>query len=345
MAVLWRWGFDKIVTLVVATLLNLYDLFMVVEGSTGIGKSTFAIQLALRVRREFKKLKNLDYETVKFYYEYLNLEAKGISYEVFLNRLNEYQNNNYYDFKLNKHLLYSKDDTIKFLTGFYGIGIPDEAINVAFNRDFFLEDQKNIVKLINMYRDHLNCIMACVPNFNVLDNQIKNLCKVRVSVVRRGIAIIQTPNKTFYGKDKWDTAYNEKIEREWLSNKGKKPQYTKLTTFRGLVKFSALPDYVEKEYMRIKEEKRNVILKDQMGIEVKQEVTVEDMLFNKLIGGGIKNMQVIEGVALANNISVSTLRQRLKKLLVKSNKNPLISSYFYNKRARKEGDHQVEGIV
>ena len=345
MAILWRWGFDKVVKLVVATLLNQYDMFMVVEGSTGIGKSTFAVTLAIRVKREFKKLKNLDYDTVNFYYDYLNLEAKGVSHEDFLNRLIQFKKDNHYDFKLNKHLLYDKEHTIKFLTGYHGIGIPDEAINVAFNRDFFMEDQKNIVKIINMYRDHLNLCMACVPNFNVLDNQIKNLCKMRISVVRRGIAIIQTPNKTFYGKDKWDTAYNEKIEREWLGNKSRKPQYTKLTTFRGLVKFPPLPGYIEDKYKQIKEERRTVILKDEMGVEMKEDQSAEDMLFNKLIGGGIKNFQVFEGVALANGVSASTLRQRIKRRLIDNNKNPLIASYFYSKKAKINGDHAVRGIV
>jgi len=40
-------------------------------------------------------------------------------------------------------------------------------INVTFNRDFYNEDQKNIIKMINMNRDHKNffyCMCASISN-------------------------------------------------------------------------------------------------------------------------------------------------------------------------------------
>ena len=332
MAYMYRWGFNRLVKLVVSTLLNKYDLFMIVEGNTGIGKSSFSLNLALSVKKEFRKLKRLDYKTIKYYYEFLSMEAKGISYEDFLETVSELIEKNGYNFRIKRNIIYRKEDMQNFLNGWFGICISDEMINVAFNRDFYQEDQKNIVKMINMFRDHFNFTIACVPNFNDLDKQIKNLCKMRISVVRRGIAIIQTPNKTFYGRDKWDTDYNEKIERNWLMKKTKNPKYTKLTTFRGIIKFPKLSPKVEDKYQQVKNDKRNIIVKNDMGIEVKENISIEDKVVNRLIKGGVKNMQIIEGVALANDLTPDQLKGRIRSKLNAKGMNPSLSSYFWNKK-------------
>ena len=131
-----------------------------------------------------------------------------------------------------RSMIYTKKETLNFFHQWNKNGIADEMINVTFNRDFYDLDQKNVIKMINMNRDHCNLFIACVPQFQNLDTQIKNLCKIRITVVRRGLAIIQTPNRTIYVKDKWDQATNEKFEREWLQKGISKPTYSKLTTFR-----------------------------------------------------------------------------------------------------------------
>ena len=343
MSIVWRWGFDKLVKTIVAILLNKYDVFLVSSGNTGIGKSSFALHLAYKVRREFRKLKSLDYETVKYYYEKLKFEQKGISEECFIKILIQYKEEKAYEFRMSEHLIYRKEDMQKFLNGWHGIGIGDEAINVYFNRDFYSEEQKNIVKMVNMYRDHNNLVIACVPNFNVLDNQIKNLCKIRIDVVRRGVAIIQTPNKTMYSKDKWDSDFNQKVEREWLTEKSKKPEYSKLTTFRGIVCFPKLPDNIEEKYQKIKNTKRNIILKNDMGIEIEnKELSSEDKLYNRLISGGIKNMQIVEGIAMANDISLEQMRAKIRRKLELEGKNTALSSYFWDKKALAKDDSDKE---
>jgi len=342
MAIIWRWSFDKLVKTIVATLLNKYDFFCVVEGNVGIGKSSLAVTLALKIKREFRRLKKLDYKTIKYYYKTLQFKEKGISEEEFVQYLIELNKIKAYNFTYNKGLIYNKEGLQNFLNGWRGIAICDEMINVAFNRDFFSEEQKNIIKLLNMMRDHNNLTLACVPSFNVLDNQIKNLCKMRLSVVRRGIALIQTQNKTMYSKDKWDTAYNEKIEREWLMKKTKKPQYARLTTFRGLVKFPKLSPSIEAKYQKVKDAKRNKIATEEMGIKFEEEETVEEKLYKRLIDGGIKNMQIIEGVAIANDITSEQLKGRLRRMLEKEGKNTALTSYFWGKKAKE--DVEIKGL-
>ena len=170
-------------------------------------------------------------------------------------------------FKLKEDLLYRREDVLKFFAErWYSIGIADEMINVSFNRDFYDSDQKKLIKLINMNRDHCNLFIACVPNFENLDTQIKQLCKVRLTVTRRGVAIVQTPNKVIYNKDRWDSTSNQKLERLWYAKKiNPNPQYKQLTTFRGVLKFHKLHWKLQQQYEAVKQQERNEIWNDEKG--------------------------------------------------------------------------------
>ena len=208
-------------------------------------------------------------------------------------------------------------------------------INVTFNRDFYNEDQKNIIKMINMNRDHCNFFIACVPQFQSLDNQIKNLCKIKITVVRRGLCIIQTPNRTIYVRDKWDQATNEKIERQWLQKGITKPAYSKLTTFRGLMQFPKLHPSVEDKYKEIKDVNRNLIAKEDMGINVDEEIKdpVVDTI-KRLKDGKVRNGTFLDGFAQANGIIPATFKAGLRSRLQKSGKDHQIGNYYWEKKAK-----------
>ena len=211
-----HWSMARMIQMIVAILQNKFDCFIVIEGNRGLGKSTLAIHLARGVSREFKK-----------------------------------QGSKEYKFNWRNALIYTKKETKRFWHKWKSVGIGDEMINVTFNRDFYNEDQKDIIKMMNMNRDHCNFFVACVPQFQTLDNQVKGLCKIRLTVVRRGVVIIQTPNRTIYVKDRWDSATNEKIERGWLAKGIKNPHYSKLTTFRGVMKFPKLREKSELRYQEV----------------------------------------------------------------------------------------------
>ena len=90
---------------------------------------------------------------------------------------------------------------------------------------------------------------------------------MHIHIVKRGIAIIMTPNKLLTSKDSWDTALNEKIERKQMEKAtGRAMAYNKLTNFRGVVKFPALKQELEIKYQKIKDNKRNIIAKEEMNI-------------------------------------------------------------------------------
>lgn len=325
--------------MIVATLLNSFDCFTIIEGGTGIGKSTLAYRIVLNVRGEFRRLFDLDIETVRYYWENV-MEWKSKPLEEFIAYILELKNESAYRFIPKRDLIYSQKEMMKYLSSWHRIGIPDEMVNVTFNRDFFSQDQKDIIKMINMYRDHKNLTIACVPFFATLDNQIKNLCKIRLTVLRRGFALLQTPNKTIYVKDRWDSATNEKIEREWLI-KGKllRPSYAKLTTARGFLKFSPLPKNIQDKYQKIKDDKRARIEKDEMGIDdfdAEEKKSIVEIAVDKLIKGAVKNSSVLEGMAVAEGIDRTTLYNRIRKRLRELDKPTSIAQYYWDKKAKNE---------
>jgi hypothetical protein len=322
---------------IVCTLLNKFDCFTVVCGNTGLGKSTCALHLARYVRLEFKKLKELKPEVVKYYYERV-MKNKGVPLEEFVAYLIELRDKNRYTFALGRDVIYTQETMKKILSSYQRIGIADEMVNITFNRDFTSLGNKDIIKMINMYRDHNNLIIACIPNFIVLDNQIKNLVKLRLDVVRRGVAVIQTPNKVIYGRDKWDTALNEKIEREWISKKTKNPSYAKLTTCRGIMRFPPLKPSYEAKYKGIKDRKRNII-KERMGVDSdgdSNEIDSFTILLTKLMNKAVKNGETLKGFAMANNISEESLKRKLRKELEKKHLSTTINAYYTDKKAREK---------
>lgn len=268
--------------------------------------STMAVHLARAISREFKKQGRGDYR-----------------------------------FKWNTSLLYTKKETKNYLHKWKAVGIADELINVTFNRDFYNEEQKDIIKMINMNRDHCNFFIACVPSFQTLDSQIKNLCKMRLTVVRRGMAIIQTPNKIIYCRDQWDQATNEKIEREWLQKGIKNPQYARLTTFRGIVKFPPLTEKQELKYQKVKDDKRNIIAKEDMKINEEEEKNPVVIAMSLLQKGEIKNSSMIDGMAYAHGFTPQAFKSRISEKLKKEGVEHRLTQYYWEKKYKKKSQQQL----
>jgi len=158
--------------------------------------------------------------------------------------------------------------------------------------------------------------------------------------VRRGVAIIQTPNRTIYVKDRWDTATNEKIERGWLAKGIKNPHYTKLTTFRGVMKFPKLREKSEARYQQTKDDKRNLVAKEEMGIDFNEEnIDPYDIAMEMLVDGKVRNGTFLDGFAQANNIIPATFKSQLRSRLQKSGKDHKVANYYWEKKAKnKKGD-------
>lgn len=276
-------------------LTNKFDVFMVIEGKRGLGKSTLGFRLMLLVKREMKKRKVKGYQFVPKY-----------------------------------DILYSRQEVLRYFNKWQHSGLADEMINVTFNRDFYNEDQKDIIKMINMNRDHNNFFIACVPQFKVLDSQIKNLASMKLTVVRRGISIMHMPNKTVYSSDIWDERVNEKIEREWLKAGVSNPKYSRLTTFRGFLRFPKLTPKQEEIYQRIKDEKRNIIAQGKDLVDDIDEKDPFNIIYNALIEGKIKNTAMLEGMIFAHGLNLAGTKAKIRKKLNEDHKKSSIVYYYYD---------------
>jgi hypothetical protein len=297
------------------------------------GKSTLGIHIARGVKAEFRRLYRLEEDTVRYYYDRV-IKKQMVSEDEFCQFLLELKEKKAYDYNPNNDLIYDQKSMMRSLISWNKIFISDEMVGITFNRDFQTDNQKKIIKLINMSRDHCNLIIACVPQFQTLDVQIKNLTKMRISVAKRGAGVVQTPNRIIYGRDRWDSTLNEKIEREWLIL-GKKPKYTKLTTTRGLIAFPPLTKRIEDEYHKIKNFKRTFIVEKDMGIvqeQVKKEPIQE--IYEELIAGKIRNNTQLEGFALAHKLDPEGVRGKLRRMLIKNCKGSQLQQFYWEKKTR-----------
>lgn len=311
------WSMDKFALMITSMLLNKFDCLIAIEGNRGLGKSTFAFHLLNKINSYFRKIyRETGDPQYKDWYKF--------------NPLMQLKDPNKH-----RHVIYTQKDVINFYDKWHVSAIADEMINVAFNRDFFGDDQKNLIKMINMNRDHGNLLIACVPQFQTLDNQFKNLCKIRITVARRGLAVIQTPNRTIYNKDRWDSANNEKIERDWLKKGSGLPQYARLNTFRGMIRFPPLSDKQQIIYDKIKGAERNVI-KGDLGVTEQNENDPFEKLYKKLVAGGVRSPLILEGFAEAQGLTFEQVRGRIVKRLKADNKPTALSEYYWDKKFKKQ---------
>lgn len=244
-----------------------------------------------------------------------------------------------HNFKPKQDILYKRKEIIKaFNTRWFSTFMADEMINVSFNRDFYDMDQKKLVKIINMNRDHCNLFIACVPQFQTLDNQIKNLCKIRITVVRRGLAIVQTQNRSIYSTDRWDSGINEKIERDWLKNGVAKPRYARLTTFRGVLNFGDLTDKQREEYEEIKRDKRNEIRQEEEDQEMPDKPA--DRIYQLLKDGKIGTRQEFDNLCLAMALKPLNVMQNIRIRMRNEGSNVRFQDFFVDE-FKEIGDHGV----
>lgn len=191
-----------------------------------------------------------------------------------------------------KDIHYKRENVLKALATLkLSCIFGDEMINVAFNRDFYENEQKEILKALNMYRDSCNVFIGCVPQFSTLDNQFKNIIKIKITVRRRGLAEVHTPIESTYMNDKWDTKNNQKIEAKW-SLRGKKPKPQQLTTFRGFLTWNDLTPKQKRIYEKVKQEKRNRVFNEQIGLDEKDDLTFYDRLLNQLLKGELTKKDI-----------------------------------------------------
>lgn len=216
-------------------------------------------------------------------------------------------------FNIRNDIVYTREALMKSLEGYDGWIIADEMINAAFKRDFYATEQKDLIKMLNMYRDHRNILLMCIPNFWDLDKPLRDLVKIRIDVLRRGLGVLHFPVKSFYTNDQWDSKYNQKIEEGWSKSYTKKPKHHRLSTFKGFIRIKELFPKTEEMYQRIKNEKRNNILASQI-LPKEKEKNYYKKAAELIIAGKLKEDD-IEKFAAMNEVDAPTFMRKVTKVI------------------------------
>ena len=211
-------------------------------------------------------------------------------------------------FNPKKDILYSIEDVLDWYTKNKNrVLIFDEAI-AAHNREFFNEIQKKLIRMLNMYRDSCNVLLLCIPNFNNLDVQVRQLARARIHITERGKGLLLLPKLGVHLSDSWETEYNNKIEKQYVSN-NRKVNYTRISTFQGFIYFTDLTDKQKETYEKIKQEKRNAVYK------IKEEDTnIHDKVYTLLKEGKISS-EGFNQICLSNGIPLDAMRKRMARKL------------------------------
>lgn len=224
------------------------------------------------------------------------------------------------NFHPRQDIVFSRADLMKCLKRKFTCIMADEMINSAHNRDFYAGQQKELIKMFNMYRDNFNILGGAVPFFYDLDPQVRKFIKMRITVIDRGVAVVQFARSSLYSNDPWETQINQKIEMKWVNNMQKgiptKPNYRRLSTFKGYVHYGPMSKTDSILYKKLKEEKRNNLMETEKEEKGNAKNERYDALYNMLKRGELRTDH-ITALSVGLGINKNSLFQALKVRLVK----------------------------
>ncbi|GAG03038.1 unnamed protein product, partial [marine sediment metagenome] len=216
-------------------------------------------------------------------------------------------------FKPWKHQVYSRKHVMELLErSKFGCILDDEAIRTSYKRNFFDEDQKLLIQMLNMYRDNFNVYAAAVPDFYSLDKDLRSLIKIHIHIIERGLGVVHIANEgTLYSDDCWDVKYNKRIEENWAKRKQMnpdyQPKYHRLTTFRGYIKFNDLTLKQREFYEDVKVKKRKAVYDEEIN-KIEDRGGFYDRIIERLQKGEIKTKKVLQEICLINGLQYSSVR-------------------------------------
>lgn len=108
-------------------------------------------------------------------------------------------------------------DSVKNLPACYPIHV-DEAGKVLFKLNFAKDYQKDLVIFLNVCRRYGKIIPLNHPSFWGLDRNVQEIADYRITILKRGIAIVRGKSKNPESKDKWMKDETEKAMKERVRN-------------------------------------------------------------------------------------------------------------------------------
>jgi hypothetical protein len=159
----------------------------------------------------------------------------------------------------NNNLTWSRDEMLKWIDGDkngkgrkpeYSAILPDELISMFFRRNWYEDDQKAAIELLNKCRDRHLFIAGGIPNFWQLDTSFSTRIRFYAYIPRgRGRAWIFEQEDNPFSADPWNVNDNKKLFR-------KKKDPSKCPNFVCEILFDDLTPQEKKEYYAIRNTKR-----------------------------------------------------------------------------------------
>ena len=236
-----------------------------------------------------------------------------------------------------KHQIYSRNDVMRLLEGGkFGCIFDDEAIRTGYKRNFFDQDQKLLIQMLNMYRDNFNVYGLAVPNFYNLDKDLRDLVKIHIHMIERGFGVVHFPNEgSLYSEDKWDIKQNKRTEDRWArartKNPNYKPKYNRLTTFRGYIRFKDLTPKQRELYEDVKVTKRKAVYEEEMKREEEGDGFYDRLIIR--IKDGEVSKKAFQEICLANGLKHSAVSNFLNTKFRDEGIKERLTDYF-NKAER-----------
>jgi len=242
------------------------------------------------------------------------------------------------NFNPRKDLMFTRDDVVDAIVNRkFSCIDADEMINSAHNREFFSGDQKNLIRIMNQYRSNHNILIGSIPHFWDLDPQIRKLVKLRITVVKRGIAVLQMARTNLYANDMWDVTTNKKIEESWSgkSRQGKllSPKYHQLTTYAGHLFYGALSPEQQAIYDEIRDKKRAELKLDQFE-EKEKPYWVEAN--EKIVSGQINKFKELNFYLMGKGVHIPSAKAKIGQYRREINLPSLMETWKEAKEEKKE---------
>lgn len=236
-------------------------------------------------------------------------------------------------FKPQRDMVYSRNDVMELMkTNQYHVIMDDEAVRTGYKRNFFEQDQKKLIQMINMNRDNFNIYSGCIPNFYDLDKDLRNLCTMHIHVVSRGRAIVMLPKtEKIHSGDIWDTKINQKIEQAFMVKKKIRPnakvRYHKFTTFVAYLYYEKLLPSQEELYTKLKKEKKQAVYECDMSKEDKTQFDMYTQVLEQ-VKMGVMTENALRITAKIMNINTHSLRRRINLSLNEEGNGMTLSDYM-----------------
>jgi len=173
-------------------------------------------------------------------------------------------------FKPEKNIGFSRESIIQLIRNLEKGGglMADEAVNAVFNRDFYMQKQKLLLKILDMYGDKNLFVIMIIPDFWSFDKHIRALFDMRIDITKRGLAAVYLPVIHPYISDPWLKYENEKIAKK---TSRREIDFRKSPNFVGYFYFSDLKTKDKEAYLKIKGEKRGKLNEGEEGEDEKEK--------------------------------------------------------------------------